>query len=149
MKLASAAWVSLAAALRLRTRRVTPAAGEASQDTTEWQPAAEPDTLEDGSPKQVLRAASPELMKWLLAKLGALGADVKSLTTHDAVHGLGAKWQAKRHGETGFGYGPPATAACIRAITAPGQTSLYYFLTQHPAAEELRTEVRAKFGIEA
>ena len=116
------------------------------EDTTNWQPAAEPDTLEDGAPKQVLRAASPELMKWLLAKLGELGADVKTLTTHDAVHGLGAKWQAKRHGETGFGYGPPATAACIRAITAPGQTSLYYFLTQHPAAEELRTEVRAKFG---
>tara|TARA_B110001452_G_scaffold228071_2_gene203282 strand:+ start:398 stop:1765 length:1368 start_codon:yes stop_codon:yes gene_type:complete len=116
------------------------------EDTTNWQPAAEPDTLEDGAPKQVLRAASPELMKWLLAKLGELGADVKTLTTHDAVHGLGAKWQAKRHSETGFGYAQPTTAACIRAITAPGQTSLYYFLTQHPAAEGLRAELRTKFG---
>jgi len=154
MRFASSALAALAAT-RLLGRRVTPAAdeaeptppsGEAGQDTSEWQPSPEPDTLEDGAPKQVLRAASPELMKWLLAKLGSLGADVETLTTHDAVHGRGAKWQAKRHGETGFGYGPPTTAACIRAITAPGQTSLYYFLTQHPAAEELRTELRAKFG---
>ena len=143
----------LAPALLLRQRRVTPVEAEptlpaatAEQDTTEWQPTAEPDTLEDGAPKQVLRAASPELMKWLLAKLGALGADVKTLTTHDAVHGLGAKWQAKRHSEMGFGYGPPATAACIRAITAPGQTSLYYYLTQHPAAEGFRAELRSAFG---
>ena len=154
MKLASAAVASVfGARLLLRARRVCPAASEAEkqseaeqQETTEWQPAAEPDKLEDGAPKQVLRAASPELMKWLLAKLGELGADVETLTTHDAVHGLGAKWQAKRHSETGFGYGRPTTAACIRAITAPGQTSLYYFLTQHQAAEGLRAELRSTFG---
>ena len=34
-------------------------------------------------------------MKWMLRKLGSLGADVSTLITHDAVHGLGAKWQAK------------------------------------------------------
>ena len=31
-------------------------------------------------------------------------------------------------------------------MTAPGQTSLYYFLTQHPAGETLRAELRAEFG---
>ena len=118
----------------------------APQAAAEWQPAPEPELLEDGAPKQVLRAASPELMRWMLSKLGSLGADVKTLTTHDAVHGLGAKWQAKRHKDTGFGYGPPTTQACIRAMTAPGQTSLYYFLTQHPAGEPLRAELRSEFG---
>lgn len=114
----------------------------------EWQPAAEPETLASGAPKQVLRAASPEFMRWLLRKLGELGADVETLTTHDAVHGLGAKWDATRHKATGFGYGAPTSPACIRAITAPGQTSLYYFLTQHPAGEALRTELVNVFGPE-
>ena len=109
------------------------------------QPAPD-ELLEDGAPKQVLRAASPELMRWMLSKLGSLGADKNTLTTHDAVHGLGAKWQAKRHKDTGFGYGPPTTQACIRAMTAPGQTSLYYFLTQHPAGEPLRAELCSEFG---
>ncbi len=31
-------------------------------------------------------------------------------------------------------------------MTAPGQTSLYYFLTQHPAGEPLRAELRSAFG---
>ena len=35
----------------------------APQAAAEWQPAPEPELLEDGAPKQVLRAASPELMR--------------------------------------------------------------------------------------
>jgi hypothetical protein len=139
--------------VRLRPRRIEPdnlepgSRGAALQETAEeWQPAPEPELLADGAPKQVLRAASPELMRWMLRKLGSLGADVKTLKTHDAVHGLDAKWQAKLHKEAGFGYGPPTTQACIRAMTAPGQTSLYYFLTQHPAGEHLRAELRSEFG---
>ena len=117
-----------------------------SPASDEWQPKPEPDVLEDGAPKQILRAASPEFMKWMLSKLGALGANVATLTTHDAVHGLGAKWEKTLHEERGFGYGPPTSPACIRAITAPGQTSLYYFVTQHPAGEALREELRKEFG---
>ena len=117
-----------------------------SPASDEWQPKPEPDILEDGAPKQILRAASPEFMKWMLSKLGALGANVATLTTHDAVHGLGAKWEKTLHEERGFGYGPPTSPACIRAITAPGQTSLYYFVTQHPKGEALREELRKEFG---
>ena len=134
-------------ARRIEPEKLEPGSPEAApQGSAEWQPAPEPETLADGAPKQVLRAASPGLMKWMLRKLGSLGADVSTLKTHDAVHGLGAKWQAKLHKEAGFGYGPPTTQACIRAMTAPGQTSLYYFLTQHPAGETLRAELRAEFG---
>ena len=117
-----------------------------SPASDEWQPKPEPNILEDGAPKQMLRAASPEFMKWMLSKLGALGANVATLTTHDAVHGLGAKWEKTLHEERGFGYGPPTSPACIRAITAPGQTSLYYFVTQHPKGEALREELRKEFG---
>ena len=101
--------------------------------------------LSDGAPKQVLRAASPEFMSWVLEKLGAMGADVTTLTTHDAVHGEGEKWSKQQYESSGFGYGPPGKA-CIRMLTMAGRTSLFYFVTQHPEGEELRVELRARFG---
>ena len=109
----------------------------------EWQPEPEPDVLEDGAPKQLLRAASPAFMQWFLTKLGQRGADITNLTTHDAVHGVGALWDREIHESTGFGYGPPTSDACIRAMTAPGQTSLFYFVTQHPEGAGLREELVA------
>ena len=63
---------------------------------------------------------------------------------HDAVHGAGAKWNVALHAKTGFGYGPPTTQACIRALTASGKTSVYYFVTQHPGAEA--EVLRSKLG---
>ena len=121
-----------------------PAAGVVTEHS-EWQPAPEPDLLSDGAPKQVLRAASPGFMSWVLEKLGAMGADVKTLTTHDAVHGEGEKWSKQRYESSGFGYGPPGKA-CIRMLTMAGRTSLFYFVTQHPGGESLRVELRARFG---
>ena len=74
------------------------------------------------------------------------GADISTLTTHDAVHGLGAKWDAAKQKKNGFGYGPPLGDACIRAITKSGATSLFYFFTQHPDGEQVRVELREVFG---
>ena len=119
------------------------AAGVATEHN-EWQPTLEPD-LPDGAPKQVLRAASPEFMSWVLEKLGAMGANVTTLTTHDAVHGEDEKWSKQRYESSGFGYGPPGKA-CIRRLTMAGRTSLFYFVTQHPEGEDLRVELRARFG---
>ena len=62
----------------------------------EWQPLAEPETLDDGAPKQVLRAASPQFMAWLLAKLGALGADTETMTTYPSAHRL-EPWSSVSH----------------------------------------------------
>ena len=115
------------------------AAGVATEHN-EWQPTLEPD-LPDGAPKQVLRAASPEFMSWVLEKLGAMGANVRTLTTHDAVHGEGEKWSKQRYESSGFGYGPPGKA-CIRMLTMAGRTSLFYFVTQHPEGEELRVQLK-------
>ena len=136
---------------RSRQHAVTPiedtlAVAEAPASGEEWQPAPGSGCLPDGAPKQILRAATPAFMRWLLGRLGALGANVTKLTTHDAVHGAGAEWQESRFKRSGFGYGPPATPACIRALTAPGKTSLYYFVTEHPAGEPMRMELHAAFG---
>ena len=47
-------------------------------------------------------------MKWFLDKLSALGADPKTLTTHDAVHGAGAKWQKERYEKRKTRMTPPS-----------------------------------------
>ena len=101
------------------------------------------------------------MLQWLLEKLRALGAatashtsprarklraDVASLTTHEAVHGVGAKWDAARHARHGHGYGSPSTDACLSALTLPGKVSLYHLATQRPAGEALRSELAAAFG---
>ena len=130
-------------AMRFRTSRVAPEdAGAVDASPTAAAAAA---YLSDGAPKQVLRAASPEFMSWVLEKLGAMGANVTTLTTHDAVHGDGEKWSKQRYESSGFGYGPPGKA-CIRRLTMAGRTSLFYFVTQHPEGEDLRVELRARFG---
>ena len=127
--------------VRRGSNAVAPAQQMASA-AVKWKPAAEPSRLEDGAPKQILRAASPDFMMWLLEKLGTLddSVDIRTLTTHDAVHGKGAKWSAARHNsEKNFGYGPPTSKGCIRALTAPGSTSVYYFITQHPEGQAKRS----------
>lgn len=129
----------------LSSRKVHPQPSETTS-AEEWRPAPEDATLADGAPKQVLRAASPEFMQWLLSKLGSLGADTSTLTTREAVHGLGAQWSAKKQKASGFAYGAPTTPACIRALTASGRTSVYYYILQHPDAEPLRAELRELFG---
>ena len=83
-------------------------------------------------------------MLWFLNKLSELGADPLKLTTHDAVHGVGAKWQKDRYEEHGFGYDAPTTPACIRAITQPGATSLYYFVTQVHASRLPAMQARSR-----
>ena len=67
---------------------VAPAQQMASA-AVKWKPAPEPSHLEDGAPKQILRAASPDFMTWLLEKLVSLddSVDIRKLITHDAVHG--------------------------------------------------------------
>ena len=126
---------------------VAPGAPQPSA-AVEWRPAAEASKLEDGAPKQVLRAASPDFMMWLLEKLGTLDnkVDIRTLKTADAVHGKNAKWSMERHKKNGFGYGPPTSKGCIRALTAPGSTSVYYFITQHPEGNALRGELSQRFG---
>lgn len=69
-----------------------------------------------------MRAASPEFMSWVLEKLGAMGANVTTLTTHDAVHGEDEKWSKQRYESSGFGYGPPGKA-CIRRLTMAAHRS--------------------------
>ena len=111
----------------------------------EWEPEDEAELLAPGEPKQLLRAASPAMMKWLLRYLVSLGADEYTLTTHDAVHGEGAKWEKKLHKKHGFGYPPPTCKACIREITRAAQTNLYYFLTQREEGASLRQELQKEF----
>jgi len=83
-------------------------------------------------------------MTWLLHEIASRDkqVDMATLSTHDTVHGLGAKWREKLHAKTGFGYGPPTTQACIRALTQQGATSVYKFLTgEHEAALRERGEL--------
>ena len=141
--------VKLAVELGVRRSSIAVAPGAPQPSAAvEWKPAAEASKLEDGAPKQVLRAASPDFMMWLLEKLGTLDdkVDIRTLKTHDAVHGKNAKWSVERHTKNGFGYGPPTSKGCIRALTAPGSTSVYYFITQHPEGHALRDELSQRFG---
>ena len=139
--------IAVGLGVRRGSNAVAPGAPQPSA-VVDWKPAAEDSKLEDNAPKQVLRAASPDFMMWLLDKLGTLDdkVDIRTLTTHDAVHGKRAKWSAERHNKNGFGYGPPTSKGCIRALTAPGSTSVYYFITQHPEGQALRDELSKRFG---
>ena len=81
-------------------------------------------------------------MRWLLGKLGSLGADVKTLTTHDAVHGEDEKWSKQRYESSGFGYGPPGSlgpgAHMSGGQPPPPSRSTPFWKAPHP-----RTRTRA------
>ena len=100
------------------------------------------------APDQLSRGASPAFMAWLLRELQSRDeAADETLTSHDAVHGLGAKFSLELHKKTGFGYSAPKSAACIRSMTEAEGTSLFKFITgEHEAGQELRNNLKREFG---
>ena len=105
-------------------------------------------SMSGSAPDQLSRGASPAFMWWLLHELQSRDprAEAETLSSHDAVHGLGAKFSLKLHKETGFGYSEPKSAACIRAMTEAGGTSLFKFVNEHEAGQELRDKLAVEFG---
>ena len=79
-------------------------------------------------PRQLRRGASPGFMRWILEELAGRDDTVKieSISTHDLT--MGAEWNKALHKKEGYGYGPPTTQACIRALTVEAETSVYEFI---------------------
>ena len=77
-------------------------------------------------PRQLRRGASPGFMRWILEELAGRDDTVKieSISTHDLA--MGAEWSKTLHMKKGYGYGPPTTQACIRALTMEAKTLTSY-----------------------
>ena len=111
-------------------------------------------------PPQLHRGASPAFMKWLLEELAGRddAVNIDTISTHDLT--MGATWSQKLHKKKGYGYGPPTTPACVRALTMEAETSVYSFITatvgndgdtggmswKHEAAQPLRDKLARRFG---
>ena len=111
-------------------------------------------------PPQLHRGASPAFMKWLLEELAGRddAVNIDTISTHDLT--MGAAWSQKLHKKKGYGYGPPTTPACVRALTMEAETSVYSFITatvgddgdtggmswKHEAAQPLRDKLARRFG---
>ena len=111
-------------------------------------------------PPQLHRGASPAFMKWLLEELAGRddAVNIDTISTHDLT--MGAAWSQKLHKKKGYGYGPPKTPACVRALTMEAETSVYSFITatvgdggdtgdmswKHEAAQPLRDKLARRFG---
>ena len=111
-------------------------------------------------PQQLHRGASPAFMKWLLEELAGRddAINIDTISTHDLT--MGATWSQKLHKKKGYGYGPPTTPACVRALTMEAETSVYSFITatvgndgdtgamswKHEAAQPLRDKLARRFG---
>ena len=99
-------------------------------------------------------------MKWLLEELAGRddAVNIDTISTHDLT--TGATWSQKLHKKKGYGYGPPTTPACVRALTMEAETSVYSFITatvgnygdteamswKHEAAQPLRDKLAQRFG---
>ena len=77
-------------------------------------------------PRQLRRGASPAFMRWILEELAGRDAkvNIESISTHDLA--MGAEWSKTLHMKKGYGYGPPTTQACIRALTMEAKTLTSY-----------------------
>ena len=112
-------------------------------------------------PPQLHRGASPAFMTWLLEELAGRDdkVNIDTISTHDLT--MGATWSQKMHKKKGYGYGPPTTQACVRALTMEAETSVYAFITgaavndgnpddaiswKHEAAQPLRDKLVRRFG---
>ena len=111
-------------------------------------------------PPQIHRGVSPAFMTWLLEELAGRDdtVNIDTISTHDLT--MGATWSQKMHKKKGYGYGPPTTPACVRALTMEAETSVYAFITgavgnggdpdamswKHEAAQPLRDKLARRFG---
>ncbi|KAK3271546.1 hypothetical protein CYMTET_20115 [Cymbomonas tetramitiformis] len=96
--------------------------------------------------RQLDRGVSLAFSEWFMRRLQRVGAPLATLSTHDVVHGAGARWSAELHHSFGFGYLNATHTWCIRSLTTSDPTNLIDFITSRPAGRGLRAELRHAFG---